>query len=291
MESLSRCARNNSCRPLTQIELPVLQTQFDLQTTKGERPESSLPKGQALFRPYPIDWRFLPEPALLVKDTVRHLVVQSVFAAAQFKSFRPTWAKAAQSRILEPAQRAQRLFIHIPKTGGTSISSCLYERNQPHLTAAFIFDLYGDLARSVPSFAVVRNPLDRLKSAYHFLRNGGTSIIAASRYDMRQLDFTSFADFVDGIHANPNLVNRILTLTPQQDFVCDQPGNVIVDHLFRMTSEGFSQRLIDWLAISQMPQLNAAICSTASVSAATRHKVEMLYAADYNLFESPSIEP
>ena len=275
-----------------QKKLPVLQTQSDLQTAEeGERPEPSLPKGQALFRPYPIDWRFLPEPALLVKDTVRHLVVQSVFAAAQVNIIRPAWAKAAQSRILEPAQRAQRLFIHIPKTGGTSISSCLYARNQPHLTAAFIFDLYGDLARSVPSFAVVRNPLDRLKSAYHFLKNGGTSIIAASRYDMRQLDCTSFANFVDGIHADPDLIRRILTLATQQGFVCDQYGTIIVDHLFRMTSDGFSKRLFDWLAISQMPQLNAAQCSTTSVSAATRHKVEMLYAADYNLFESPSIEP
>ena len=291
MESLLRCARSSSCRPLMQKKLPVLQTQSDLQTAEeGERPEPSLPKGPALFRPYPIDWRFLPEPALLVKDTVRHLVVQSVFAAAQVNIIRPAWAKAAQSRILEPAQRAQRLFIHIPKTGGTSISSCLYERNQPHLTAAFIFNLYGDLARSVPSFAVVRNPLDRLKSAYHFLRNGGTSIIAASRYEMRQLDFTSFADFVDGIHANPNLANRILTLATQQDFVCDQQGNVIVDHLFRMTSEGFSQRLFDWLAISQMPRLNATQYSTASVTADTRRKVEFLYAADYDLFESSSVE-
>jgi len=267
-------------------DLPMLQT-----TENKEHPEPSLLKQQPRFKAYPIDWRFLPEPALLVKDTLRHLIVQTVFAAAQVQSFRPIWTKAAQSRILEPAQRAQRLFIHIPKTGGTSISSCLYDRNQPHLTAAFIFDLYGDLARSVPSFAVVRHPLDRLKSAYHFLRNGGTSIIAASRYDMRQLDFTSFADFVDGIHADPNLVNRILTLTPQQDFVCDQHGNVIVDHLFRMTSEGFSQRLFDWLAISEMPRLNATQYSTASVTADTRRKVEMLYAADYDLFESLSVEP
>jgi hypothetical protein len=44
------------------------------------------------------------------------------------------------------------------------------------------------------------------------------------------------------------------------------------------------------LAVSQIPRLNAAQYSTASVSAATRRKVEILYAADYDLFESPSIE-
>lgn len=85
-------------------------------------------------------------------------------------------------------------------------------------------------------------------------------------------------------------MRRVLTLSAQNSFVCDEDGHVIVDHLFRMTSEGFSQSLFDRLAVSQMPRLNAAQYSTASVSAATRRKVEILYAADYDLFESPSIE-
>jgi hypothetical protein len=78
-------------------------------------PEPSSPKQQTRFRPYPVDWRFLPEPVLLVKDTLRYHVVQTVVAASNVKLLRQTWGNVAQSRILEPAQRAQRLFIHIPK--------------------------------------------------------------------------------------------------------------------------------------------------------------------------------
>ena len=254
-------------------------------------PEPSSPKQQTRFRPYPVDWRFLPEPVLLVKDTLRFHVVRTVVGAGNVKFLRQTWGNVAQSRILEPAQRAQRLFIHIPKTGGTSISSCLYQRNQPHLTAAFIFDVYGNLARSVPNFSVIRHPLDRLKSAYNFLRDGGTSLIAASRYEMKQVDCASFADFVDSIYHDPDIKRHALTVSAQASFVCDQNGRVIVDHLFRITPEGFSPRLLDWLGVSEIPRLNATQHSNVSVGADTRRKVEMLYAADYDLFEASDIEP
>ena len=158
------------------------------------------------------------------------------------------------------------------------------------MTAQFIFDLYGDLALSLPSFSVIRNPLDRLKSAYHFLRGGGTPLMAANRYEMKQVDCTSFAAFVDSMHHRPDITGRILTLSTQSSFVCDQNGRVIVDRLFRMTTEGFSPRLIDWLAVSEIPLLNASVCNIASVNVDTQRKVELLYAADYDLYESSSIE-
>lgn len=258
---------------------------------ESAHPEPSLPNQQTPFRPHPVvDWRFLPEPALLVKDTIRHHFRQAVLAASKIKLVRPVSAKAWQARMLQPSLRAGRLFIHIPRTGGTSISSCFYQRNQPHLTAEFVFYLYGDLARSVPSFSALRNPLHRLQSSYHYLRNGGTSLMAASRYEMKQLDSTSFADFVDVISHNPDLVRDLLIISTQSSFVCDQNGHVIVDRLFRMGSAGGSPRLLEWLGISQMPRLNVAQGSTPSISAATRRKVELLYAADYDLFEAPSTD-
>ena len=250
----------------------------------------SLPNRKVPFRAYPLDWRFLPEPALVVKDTLRYHALQTVRTAMNIKLLRLAIVKAGQARILGPAQRAGCLFIHIPKTGGTSISSCLYARNQPHLKAQFIFDLYGDLALSLPSFSVVRNPLDRLKSAYQFLRGGGTPLMAASRYEMKQVDCTSFAAFVDSMHDGPDITGRMLTLSTQSSFVCDQNGRVIVDRLFRMTAEGFSPRLIDWLGLSEIPRLNASVCNIASVNVDTQRKVELLYAADYDLYESSSIE-
>jgi Sulfotransferase family len=267
------------------------QTQHDARgATENADTGPVLSAQEADFRPYPIDWRFLPEPVLVVKDTLRHVMVKTVFSAAHVKWLRPIWRRAAQSRILAPAQRAQRLFIHVPKTGGTSISSCLYHRNQPHLTAEFIFDLYGDAARSLPSFAVVRHPLDRLKSAYHFLKHGGTEIIAASRYEMRQVNCACFDSFVGHLHDNPDLMRHVLTLSPQHSYVCDAQGHVIVDHVFRMTSQGFSRRLIDWLGLPQLPRLNAGDYDKSAVHPATQRKVEQLYAADYELFESRIVE-
>lgn len=254
-------------------------------------PEPSLPNQQIPYIPHPgVDWRFLPEPTLLVKDALRHSVRQTVLAASKVNWVRPVLAAVLEARMLEPSLRAGRLYIHIPRTGGTSVCSHLYQRNQPHLTAEFVFSLYGDLARSVPNFSVLRNPLHRLQSGYHYLRKGGTSLMAASRYEMKQLDGRSFDDFVDIIDQNPDLVRDLLILSKQSSFVCDQNGYVIVDRLFRMTSAGFSPRLLDWLAVSEMPRLNAAQGSAQSVSAATRRKVELLYSEDYDLFESSNID-
>lgn len=76
-------------------------------------------------------------------------------------------------------QKNKFIFIHIPKSGGTSIHKLLENNNEStislwgltgnkdnaHLT---IFDVYSmyDISKSYFSFAVVRNPYNRIYSAY-----------------------------------------------------------------------------------------------------------------------------
>lgn len=67
------------------------------------------------------------------------------------------------------------LFIHNPKTGGLSVQAFIAKF--PHLSGAVRghFTLkqhqrrFGtDICSTVPIFSIIRNPLDRLVSAYHF---------------------------------------------------------------------------------------------------------------------------
>ena len=70
------------------------------------------------------------------------------------------------------------IFIHIPKTAGTSISSYFNERQirlrvQPgkHDTINHIKQRFSNLYDSYSKFTVVRNPYDRMVSWYFYLKN------------------------------------------------------------------------------------------------------------------------
>jgi hypothetical protein len=63
------------------------------------------------------------------------------------------------------------VFIHVPKTGGTSIRTALDMRSTPyHITAQKVRDDHPEAASRF-SFAFVRNPWDRLVSYVHGIRD------------------------------------------------------------------------------------------------------------------------
>lgn len=73
--------------------------------------------------------------------------------------------------------KAPFIYIHTPKTGGTSVHAFL--RGFPYLEQTFdghrglrwYQQQFGlDIFQQVPVYSVIRNPLDRLVSAYYFAR-------------------------------------------------------------------------------------------------------------------------
>ncbi len=62
------------------------------------------------------------------------------------------------------------IFVHIPKTAGVSIYELLGDKKQQSHKHLYDYDEYY---RDYFSFAVVRNPLDRLVSAYTYMNVGG----------------------------------------------------------------------------------------------------------------------
>lgn len=239
----------------------------------------------AKYKPYLVDWRFLPEHVLLAKDTLRHGIVHLGAAMAASRLTRPVWRRAFRGAMVPPVLAAGRLFIHIPKTGGTSICANLYGRNLPHATASFWREIYGTEIAGVPSFAVLREPLERLKSAYRFIKYGGTDVIAVSRYDMFRLrGADTFDQFVEHLHRHPKLLTTITTLQSQADFVFDAQGDLIVDRLFRMEGGRMPDDLNRWLGIEALPRLNRSSVEPIQMSDVTVRRVEQLYARDFALF-------
>lgn len=286
-------------------ELPIFQTCAPLdphqETYKGLM-EGDFPnlldqllpqeKTAQSYKPFPVDWRFLPEPVLLAKDTLRHVYVETIMALSHMPVARVPWARLARSRVLKPALSAGKLFIHIPKTGGTSICSLLYKRNIPHLTADFILNVYGKECADLPSFSILRHPVDRLVSAYHFLKNGGTSIMACSRFEMARVgDLRSFETFVARLEDKPSLMQRALALMPQHEFICDKTGHLIVDRLFALSSVHSMGQLRHWLNAASLPHLNASERDHVSLDQATVRRIERLYERDFEIFDQIMSQP
>ncbi len=75
------------------------------------------------------------------------------------------------------------IFIHNPRTGGQSFATLAYGKSLGHLTASKIRNAIGsDEYENRISIGFVRDPVERLISAYNFSRQGGTNIIKQNRF-------------------------------------------------------------------------------------------------------------
>ena len=143
------------------------------------------------------------------------------------------------------------LFIHIPKTGGTSIENAFgwfgpwKEENRTNLfgliqspdllalglSTAFLQHLTWHEVHQIwagcdaLSFAAVRNPWARFASVYANIDFNLKTSALSKGVDLDGLSFESFVEATDGLtHSH---------LRPQMDYLCDQDGVVRVNELLR----------------------------------------------------------
>jgi len=241
------------------------------------------------YNPYAIDWSFLPERALILKDYIRHAVVVSSNAVAVTGPLTPIWAGTIGRWTLDAIRSAKVLFIHIPKTGGTSISACLYGRNLPHYTADFYFRVFGRSLSAYPSFSVIRHPVERVISAYKMAVSGGTDAILYDRYDLLQLRGLESLDlYVDFIFRNRKVLSALpKALREQVSFIEDRDGRLLVDRVFPLESAtGFPVELGQWLEIPHFPHLNATPPRDLEMSVESVEKIAEIYRRDFEMFDA-----
>ncbi|MDT9598891.1 sulfotransferase family 2 domain-containing protein [Sphingosinicella rhizophila] len=134
--------------------------------------------------------------------------------------------------------RAGIVFVHVPKAAGTSINLALYGRFVGHPHASDICRWAPSEVRALPLFSVVRNPWDRLVSAYRFVRRGvgigeaRAGIWKSERYQVPE--FRSFEIFVKDWLARRDIVRLDGVFRPQWLFVCDSDRKPLPEHIGRL---------------------------------------------------------
>jgi hypothetical protein len=183
-------------------------------------------------------------------------------------------------------------FVHVPRTAGTSAASAIYGRFIGHFGLADLLAAAPADVLALPRFTLVRNPWDRLVSAWSFARaGGGRSEFGMIRMHRPELyagpEFASFAGFVETWLAARHIEQLDGVFRPQHGYLLDTAGSMDFSHVGRIEALGETEA---WLSdtLGRRITLGAQNASERTpyrdyYTPALRDRVAAIYARDIAL--------
>ncbi len=151
-------------------------------------------------------------------------------------------------RFNEAYDKRKVIFIHIPKTGGTSIARLLTGKRTMTHDHFSLNDYYMESrskSREYLKFCMVRNPWDRLVSAYEHLQNPPHYVASVTHeFSKKFIRGRSFEEVVIALMQNP-WMRRWVHFRSQWSFVTYQ-GHLGVNKILRF--ENFDKDLVDMMS-------------------------------------------
>lgn len=129
-------------------------------------------------------------------------------------------------------KQTDSLFIHIPKTAGTSIHQSLYDIDEwSHWDYKSYKQILGETYYNrIFKFSLVRHPVDRLYSAYNYMKKGGMT--GQGEYTTHLLkDYPTFKSFVYDLELRPHYWLQFSHFRPQHLFIYNKAGKSQVDYI------------------------------------------------------------
>jgi Sulfotransferase family len=215
-----------------------------------------------------------------------------VVAPGHFRRYQTRRVSSGEKRSsYDCFDRTRSIFVHIPKAGGVSVAISLYGNRAGSHTSVSGYQLVFNAAefQSYFKFTFVRNPWDRLYSAYRFLSAGGMNDLDRSWSEKHLAGVEDFEAFV--LEALPRRsVRRAVHLRPQVQFLRNSiTGKIGVDFVGRF--ERFDE---DFATVAQrlgkdvsLPHMNGSRFQgdyRSAYSSRMRSVVDSVYAADINAF-------
>lgn len=124
------------------------------------------------------------------------------------------------------------IFVHIPKCAGVSISLSLFGNlGAGHLDLATYQRVFAEQEfNRYFKFTFVRNPWDRLVSAYLFLKGGGFHEADRKWAEENLSAYPDFDSFVRG-WINPDNIHTYPHFRPQYRYLCTDDGRPAMDFI------------------------------------------------------------
>lgn len=182
------------------------------------------------------------------------------------------------------------IFVHIPKTAGTSVENALREDLSAtvggHTTALGFQRKFPEEFACYYKFTFVRHPLNRFLSAYQYLRQFP---IHKNLNNQIVHELGTLENFLHWIEERPDHLNQFVHLIPQHQFVCNALGDILVDDVFK-----FENLDCAWKTICS--KLNVKIFPLAATNASRQERINestmkslsdfvfISYARDFEIF-------
>ena len=189
---------------------------------------------------------------------------------------------------LRSFDRYRCLFVHITKSAGTSVALSLFGELPYHYTAMQYRVIFGSRTfNRYFKFAFVRNPWDRLLSAYTYLRSGGWDENDREWFQTNLAHLPDFNSFVLDWLTSERLRSH-LHFRPQSDFLCDRKGRPLLDWLgyFENLQQDFDDVASRLGIKARLGRTNASVREDYRniYTKAAMDKVESLYRQDVENF-------
>jgi hypothetical protein len=189
---------------------------------------------------------------------------------------------------LRPFDERRCIFVHIPKTAGISVAESLFGYLPYHYTTLDYRVIFGTKTfREYFKFAFVRNPWDRLFSAYRFLASGGWNEKDRRWADENIAPYLDFNEFVER-WLTPETAQTMMHFRPQWTFICNRRRDIEVDYLgYLETIETDFAHVASRLGIEtplQHRNASAKADYRSQYGAGARAVVEDVYRHDIELF-------
>lgn len=208
----------------------------------------------------------------------RNLWMRSVFFRIKFI--------LGKSVYKEYCDSTSSLFVHIPKAAGKSVSQSLFGCDKPGHYYALDYqrESLGKF-ESYFKFSFVREPVERLKSAYFFLCEGGTTEGDKEIGALLRKETESFEDFVLNWLDEEKMYSWFHFI-PQADFLLVD-GELAVDFVGRFENiesdfDEVAKRLGKKVRLKKINKTKSS--KDFEVSGAVKVRVKELYRQDYQLF-------
>lgn len=193
----------------------------------------------------------------------------------------------AQRNIPQSIIEKNIIFIHVPRTAGSSMIKAGFEEVYGHVDIKWYIERNPGFVENAFSFAFVRNPWDRVHSAYKYLSSANLNAID-SRFNNNVLrKYDSFNDFIlHGLQTEEVLT--FMHFVPQIDFLKDRNGHVNINFVGKFENVDLDFKTVCSVLNKtfKLQKINASKPENYRdvYSEQTRKKVAEVYADDIKTF-------